>query len=766
MGTIPLNIEFWPKQSMAFNTDATEVLFGGATRGGKSHFLRASLVVWCLQIPQLQCTLIRKKYDDILENHVYGKNGFKDILAPLIAAKQATVTQHAVTFANGSRIVFKHCFTGDTQVLTSEGPKAIRELVNTTGFVNIAEGITSPFRSVRKTRDNAEIVRVIFDDGSEIRCTPDHKFITSDGVIEAQNLVGKECLSNELPLSVIRSKNLTESSTDYSINKNILAGALRDYIESFGNFITGQFRLFTKFIIKITTELIIRSRISNYLSVPLTAPCMPILQRVKQKPESISLRDKKQLSCGMVVPKGMNGISSNTKTNALRRCVSVTPSGHEDVYCLTVPEYGFFPLSNGVLVSNCQDERQFESAQGVPSNVLAIDEATQIPERLIKTFRAWCTMPEEMKATLPPELKGKFPRIYYFANPIGTSLGYFRRHFVKARPKFSIEAADGFKRQFIPAFVQDNPSEDTEAAKGRVMGMHDAATAKALIEGDWDAPLGDFFPEWDESRHVVPDFAPPAHWFRYRTFDWGSADPFCCYWFAISDGDIFEADIWQLKDGTYVKKHKRLWFPRGAKIIYREWYGCNPEDPSKGLGLRNADIARGIIERSPGAEERNLKTFTDSFPFADRGESEGQTIAKTFKDNGCIIERGDTSRVTGWAACRDALIGKVLDLETNIRYPLTYVQEQCKYLREYIPALPRHPNEAKRHEDAAESGEATHSADSWRIGEMVLAPVRSKPVPTTDQVMAQVKEAIKPPTFDDAVKMIKQQKGRRSGKHF
>ncbi len=522
MPTIDLNLELWPKQVEAFLSDATEQLVGGATRGGKSHFIRIASSVWCLAIPQLQITLIRKKYQDILDNHVYGQNGYKDILRALVEIGYAKVTQDYVTFGNGSRIVFKHC----------------------------------------------------------------------------------------------------------------------------------------------------------------------------------------------------------------------------------------------------QDERQFETAQGIASNVLIIDEATQISERLIRTFRAWCTMTEEMKATLPEQFKGKFPRIIYTANPIGPSLPYFRRNFVKARTPGTIEPVDGFKRQFIPIYVRDNPSEDPIATKGRVEGMHGAALARALLEGDWDAPLGEFFPEWDESRHVIPDFVPPAHWYRYRTFDWGSSDPFCCYWFAISDGDMFDTDVWGFKDNTYVKERKRLWFPRGAKIIYREWYGAQQEDPSKGLGLRNADIARGIIERSPANEERNIITLTDSYPFPDRGEEGGQTIAKTFKDHGVPLTLGDTSRVTGWAACRDALIGKVLDQSTGHRYPTTYIQEQCKMLRDYIPSLPRHPNEAKKHEDAAESGEATHSCDAWRIGEMALPPVKEKPTPHVDKVMAHIASATKPPTFDDAITMLKKQKGRRGGKQF
>jgi len=521
--TNEVRCKLWPKQGDAYQTAATELLFGGATRGGKSHFARVALISWCLEIPQLQCTLIRKKFQDILDNHVYGLNSFSDLLQPYVERGEAAVTQKGVSFANGSRIIFKHC----------------------------------------------------------------------------------------------------------------------------------------------------------------------------------------------------------------------------------------------------QDERQFESAQGIPSNVLFIDEATQLSERLIKTFRAWCTMTQEMKAALPKHLKGRFPRIIYTANPIGVSVGYFRRHFVKARPTGLIEPVDGFMRQYLPSRVDDNPSEDAAATRGRVSGMHDANTAKALIEGDWDAPTGDFFPEWDEERHVIPDFEPPYHWYRYRTFDWGSAEPFCCYWFAVSDGEMFDADFWTVERGILVKRRGQFWFPRGARVVYREWYGCREDDPSKGIGMRNADIAKGILARSPGENEKNLITLTDSYPFPDRGEEGGQTIAKTFSDCGCPLTLGDTSRVTGWAAMRDALIGVQYDLNDEHRDPTLFIQQQCRYARDYIPALPRHENEAKKREDAAEHGEATHACDAIRLGVLATAKPKDAPVPTEEQIHAQISNAVKRgPTFEDAVKMLKKQKAKKSGKRF
>lgn len=425
----------------------------------------------------------------------------------------------------------------------------------------------------------------------------------------------------------------------------------------------------------------------------------------------------------------------------------------------------FYDTNSIVEFQHCQDERQFTSAQGVERDVVVVDEATQIPERLIKIFRGWCRMTPEKKKKLPEFWKDKLPMILYTANPIGASLGYFRRAFVKARPEGAIEYVGGFFRQFIKSLAKDNRSVDLKAHTDRLKESFDEATARALDEGDWDAPLGDFYPEWDETRHVIPDFTPPSHWYRYRSFDWGSADPFVVHWWAVSDGEMFEADYWKFEDGRMVKKTGRLWFPRGAKIVYREWYGARADEPSKGIAMRNADIARGILERSPTPEERNVITLTDSYPFPDRGEEGGQTIAKTFADNGVPLTLGMTSRVTGWAALRDAMIGIQLDPNMPKRFPMFYVQESCTALRDYIPALPRHPNEAKKHEDAAESGEATHACDSARIGNMALAPAKDRPVPTVARVQEQIRQATKPPTFNDAVKMLQQQKAGR-GKHF
>jgi hypothetical protein len=495
-----ISLRLWPRQFQAFRTRATELLFGGATEGGKSHFIRVFLIAACLAVPGLQCVLIRKKYDDILKNHVEGPTGFKTLLGPLIKRGRVKVTEDSVRFH--------------------------------------------------------------------------HKIKDESG------------------------------------------------------------------------ELI-------------------------------------------------------------------------DTWSV-------------IAFQHCQDERQFDSAQGVEKHVLVVDEATQISERLIRFFRGWVRMPNEMRRTLSPEWRDKLPCIIYTANPIGVSVGFFRRNFVRARKPFDIEEVEGFLRQYIPSRAQDNPSVDMKAHHGRLAGIGDAALAKALDEGDWDTPTGEFFPEWDEARHVLPDFSPPRHWYRFRTYDHGTAEPFCCYWWAVSDGEPFECREWerfprrfhlQIPTPEGFKPH--VFLPSGALIAYREWYGADPVDPSKGLRMRNEDIADGVLDRSNASEEAQLMTLTDSWPFRDEG---GESIAMTFASRGWVLQRGDTSRATGWSQMRSRLIGVFLRDATE-RFPMIYFVESCRAARDYVPALPRHPSEGKK-EDAAEHGEATHACDAIRLAAMAHKVVKRRETPS------------------------------------
>ncbi len=394
---------------------------------------------------------------------------------------------------------------------------------------------------------------------------------------------------------------------------------------------------------------------------------------------------------------------------------------------------------NGSLISleHCNDAKALMKHQGIPKHVRVIEESTQIKERYLRYLRGWVSMSEEMKSRVPKdlwvehngELINPFPRLLYPTNPVGESAAYFRRGFVKARPKFSIDYAPikdgGFLRQYVEALVEDNPSEDAIKTRQRIAGLGDDAQSDALLNANWDAPIGDFIRDYDENKHVVPDFVPPSWWFRYRSFDWGLSEPFAVGWFCVSDGEEFEYN------------GKKFWFPAGARVLYKEWYGCTPDDGAKGLGLSNILIAKGIRERSEG-EDISI-TLADSKPFQGNG---GITIAREFEDNGVPLILADTKREAGWSVVKQCLKG--VD-----GFPMFYICEGCEYTREYLPSLQRH---ATKMEDAVESGEATHCSDMVRYGLNTRPSVATKPEP--------IKEVIEPNTmtFNDALEMSNRRK--------
>lgn len=97
------------------------------------------------------------------------------------------------------------CFTGDTEVALASGrsitfEKLVQEhkngeshycyTVNESGYIQLEE-ITNP----RRTKKNADLVRVTLDNGETIECTPGHEFMLRGGQYkEAQNLKAEDAL--------------------------------------------------------------------------------------------------------------------------------------------------------------------------------------------------------------------------------------------------------------------------------------------------------------------------------------------------------------------------------------------------------------------------------------------------------------------------------------------------------------------------------------------------------------------------------------------
>jgi hypothetical protein len=83
-----------------------------------------------------------------------------------------------------------HCLHPDTVVITRAGRVRIADLVGTEGEVLTVGGEWAPYRNCRKTASDQPVVEVIFEDGSTVICTPDHRFLTPGGWVEAADMPG------------------------------------------------------------------------------------------------------------------------------------------------------------------------------------------------------------------------------------------------------------------------------------------------------------------------------------------------------------------------------------------------------------------------------------------------------------------------------------------------------------------------------------------------------------------------------------------------
>lgn len=100
-----------PKQSEVYNSEATEILYGGAAGAGKSHLLRIMAIAYCVDIPGCQVYLFRRTSPDLISNHLSGPSGFPALLAEWIEKKLVKInySKNEIKFWHGSCIHLCHC---------------------------------------------------------------------------------------------------------------------------------------------------------------------------------------------------------------------------------------------------------------------------------------------------------------------------------------------------------------------------------------------------------------------------------------------------------------------------------------------------------------------------------------------------------------------------------------------------------------------------------------------------------------------------------
>lgn len=103
-----IELKLHKKQSVAFKSKATEILYGGAAGSAKSHLIRVVAIAFCIGIPGLQVYLFRRIREDLIKNHMEGPTGFHALLAPWLGS-YCVIVEDEIRFNNGSRIYLCHC---------------------------------------------------------------------------------------------------------------------------------------------------------------------------------------------------------------------------------------------------------------------------------------------------------------------------------------------------------------------------------------------------------------------------------------------------------------------------------------------------------------------------------------------------------------------------------------------------------------------------------------------------------------------------------
>lgn len=108
---MPVTLQLHPRQFDVLDSEANEILYGGAVGAGKSFLLRAIAVAMCLDNPGLQVYIFRRHYADLISNHFTGYMSFPEMLAPFLETGQVKISMGDcdVKFDNGAAIHGRHC---------------------------------------------------------------------------------------------------------------------------------------------------------------------------------------------------------------------------------------------------------------------------------------------------------------------------------------------------------------------------------------------------------------------------------------------------------------------------------------------------------------------------------------------------------------------------------------------------------------------------------------------------------------------------------
>ena len=268
--------------------------------------------------------MMRNNLDvDLNENRYYLFEGTNQpLIDEMIAVEGDDKNPDDIQGRGNDPGVNDHCLHGDTKIITKDGVFKIKDMVGKENYVLSLNDKYVPFTSCRLTQKNVDTVKVVFENGSSLICTPDHKILTSNNkMVCARDIKGLYCsITNlikgetlwKLKLYHPRSKSLMEKDT-------ISVGATSEimencYISPSGNITMARGRMGFMSTIKTTIDQIIRTTIYN---LKKQANIFQIIQRGFQNHYQNKLTGR--LKSGIRAKKDWNGTKNTITKTAKNR---------------------------------------------------------------------------------------------------------------------------------------------------------------------------------------------------------------------------------------------------------------------------------------------------------------------------------------------------------------------------------------------------------------------------------------------------------------
>jgi len=224
---------------------------------------------------------------------------------------------------------------------------------------------------------------------------------------------------------------------------------------------------------------------------------------------------------------------------------------------------------------------------------------------------------------------------------------------------------------FVPSTVIDNPFIDPTYKKH--LSMLPETERKQKLLGDWDTFSGQYFVEFQRSSHVVPGFAIPESWQRYRGIDFGTANPFCCLWGAVDPAD-------------------------GTMYIYREAYHKNFTAAEQARHIKSLSV------NEHGKPETFAMTVGDPSMWSNVSGT-GSSVAQQYQTNGVVMTKAKNHRVGGWQNMRRYMQPSPLDGNVKIK-----IFDNCFNLIRTIPMM-RHSH---TNPEDLDTRDEDHAVDALR----------------------------------------------------